>query len=235
MTSIRFVLLLTVVAPLARAQNGVELMDEHTFVYLLVDEFEFVDVADENDFVWDIDISAGGDLHKAWFKTRGERRNGADLSEVQVLYSKAILPFWDFQAGVRRDLDPSPDRDWAAFSIRGLAPYFYDVEAELFFAEGSQTSLRVRGEYDLLLTQRLILSPELEILGYKRDEPSGLIGAGLSELEFDVRLRYEIKREIAPYIGLGWHRLYGTTRDLARAVGRDADDTVLSIGIRAWF
>lgn len=220
----------------AQAQDGVELMDDHTFVHLMVDEFEWVDISDRNDFVWEMDLSVGGDLNKALIKTRGKQADEeADRSELQFLYSKAILPFWDLQAGVRRDLDPVPRRNWAVVSLRGLAPYFFEVEAELFFAEGGQTSIRAKGEYELLLTQRLILSPELEVLTYGRDEPGRLIGAGLSEIEFDVRLRYEIKREFAPYIGLGWHRLFGGTRDLATAAGADASETVLSVGVRGWF
>lgn len=235
MRKVCFFLLVAILAPVARAQDGVHLMDQHTFVHLMVDEFEFVGVADENDLVWDVDLSVGGDLQKAWIKTRGKRSDVADVSEVQALYGKAVLPYWDLQAGIRHDVEPSPNRDWAVFSIRGLAPYFFDVEAELFFAEGGQTSIRAKGEYELLLTQRLILSPELELLSYGRDEPGRLIGSGLSKIEFDIRLRYEIKREIAPYIGLGWHRLYGATRDLARAAGRDRGDTAVSIGVRAWF
>jgi len=228
------VLLLALPVPVL-AQSGIELMDNHVLVELMVDEFEFVDVADENDFAWDLDVSAGGDLHKFWSKTRGHRGNDGDETELQLLYSKAVLPFWDFQTGVRRDFDPARDRNWAVVGVQGLAPYFFEVEAELFLAEGGQTSLRVKGEYELLLTQRLILSPELEITGFGRDEPGTLSGSGLSELEFDVRLRYEVKRELAPYIGLGWHRLYGSSRDFARIAGRDEDELVFSIGVRGWY
>jgi copper resistance protein B len=217
------------------AQSGVELMDKHVFTELMVDEFEFVDVGDENDFAWDIDVSVGGDLHKFWSKARGNRSDGEDETELQFLYSKAILPFWDLQAGVRRDLEPGPNRSWAAIGVQGLAPYFFEVEAELFLAEGGQTSFRVKGEYELLLTQQLILSPELEISGFGRDEPGRGVGSGLSEIEFDVRLRYEVKRELAPYVGLSWHRLYGATKDFARLAGHDSDDLVFSIGIRGWY
>ena len=236
MNGTQLALFFVALAPVAQAQTGVSLMDDRAFVHLMVDEFEFADIADENDFVWDMDLSMGGDLHKAWMKSRGEQSDtGADQSEVQLLYSKAVLPFWDLQAGVRRDLDPGPERNWATIAIRGLAPYFFDVEAELFFAEGGQRSIRAKGEYELLLTQRLILSPELEVLAYGRNEPGRLIGSGLSEIEFDVRLRYEIKRELAPYIGLGWYRLYGATRDFAKAAGQDGQDVVMSVGVRAWF
>jgi copper resistance protein B len=227
--------LIAVASPVA-AQSGIELMDARTFVFLMADEFEIADVNGSNDFVWDVDLSVGGDFHKFWFKTRGEHsEEDPDESDAQVLYSKAILPFWDLQAGMRRDLDPGDERNWAAFSIRGLARNFFDVEAELFLAEGSQSSLRIKGEYELFITQRLILSPELEIVSYGRSEPVRQIGSGLSEIEFDLRLRYEWKREVAPYIGLGWRRLAGDTRAMARAEGDVVRDTTLFIGLRAWF
>ena len=230
-------LVLLAAAPLAvSAQERLHLMDTHTFVQLMIDELELGDALDANDVTWDANLSVGGDLHKFWFKTEGERSDtDGDRTELQFLYSKAILPFWNLRAGMRRDIELTPDRDWAAVSLKGLAPKFYDVEAEFFFAEGGQTSVRVRGEYELLLTQRLILAPELEILTYGRSEPSQQIGAGLSEIGLDLRLRYEIKREIAPYIGLSWHRLYGTTRSLTTSAGRDDEDTQLVIGLRTWF
>lgn len=218
------------------AQDHLELMDTHTFVHLMVDEFELIDALDDNDLRWDLNLAVGGDLHKFWLKTDGDRGDfGDDRTELQLLYSKAILPFWDLRAGVRRDLDAMPERNWAVVSLKGLAPKFYDVEAELFLAEGGQSSVRVSGEYELLLTQRLILAPELELLAYGRSEPERLIGTGFSEIGFDLRLRYEIKRELAPYIGLGWHRLYGATRRLATGAGHDIQESSLVVGLRAWF
>jgi copper resistance protein B len=236
MKKIYLILSLVCLPGLAAAQGDIESMDDAVYLYLMVDEFEIEDAGGDNELSWDIDLSVGGDLHKFWTKTRGKRSDaGADQSELQLLYSKAILPFWDLQAGFRRDFDPSPDRDWAVLAIRGLAPSFFDVEAELFIAEGSQSGLRVKGEYELLINQRLVLAPELEIVSYSRNEPNRLIGSGLSEIEFALRLRYEVKREIAPYIGFSWQTLHGDTRDFARAAGRDGSDAVVSIGIRAWY
>ena len=217
-------------------QEGIRLMDKRTFVHLMVDELEAADAGGENDIAWDIDLWVGGDFRKFWMKTQGEQSDSEeDRTELQFLYSKAILPFWDLQAGVRRDLEGVDERNWGVIGLTGLAPYFFDVEAELFFAEGGQSSVRLRGEVEYLITQRLILTPELEIVGYGRDEPNRFIGSGISELEFDVRLRYEIRREFAPYIGLTWHRLQGNTADFATRSGRDESDTVLTIGVRTWF
>lgn len=231
-----YCLLLAGVIPVAQGQDEAHLMDDHSFVHLMVDEFEWVGPASEREFVWDLDLSVGGDFHKAWIKSEGRRSDeGADQTEVQLLYSKAILPFWDLQAGVRRDINPGAERNWAALAISGLAPYFINAEAELFVAEGGQISLRARGQYDLLLTQRLVLAPELELVTYGRSEPERLIGAGLGEIGVGFRLRYEIKREIAPYVGLGWHRLYGATRQFAMTAGHDSQEAVLSLGVRAWY
>lgn len=228
--------LLIIISPLATAQSGIKLMDTRTIVHLMVDEFEISDIADDNDFSWEIDLSVGGDLNKFLFKTRGDHDAAApDESEIQFLYNRAVLPFWNLQAGIRRDLDSGPQRDWATLSLEGMAPWFFEVEAELFFAEDNQQGLRVAGEYELLLTQRLKLTPEIEFVSFGRDEPGRLIGSGLSEVNFDIRLRYELKREIAPYIGLSWHRRYGTTRDFARLNGHELDDTAITFGIRAWY
>ena len=222
-------------APLA-AQSGVELMDTRTFVFLMVDELEITDVADEKDLLWDLDLSVGGDLHKFWFRSRGTRSDAApDETEAQFLYSRAVLPFWDLQAGIRRDYESSDERNWATLALRGLARNFFDVEAEFFLAEGGQSSLRLKGEYEYFVTQRLILTPEFEIVSYGRNEPTRRIGSGLGEIEFDLRLRYEWKREIAPYIGLSWHRAQGSTADIRAIAGEDIDDTTIFIGLRAWF
>ena len=237
MSSKQFLIGLLAIQPFAAsAQGTVQLLDTHTFVHLMVDELEFSDVSNGTTSAWDADLSVGGDLHKFWMKTRGERSSSEDdTTEYQFLYSRAILPFWDIQGGVRRDVDQVDGRNWAVASLKGVAPYFYNVEAELFLAEGGQSSIRVRGNRELLLTQKLILEPELEVLAYGRDEANRMIGSGMSQLEFNVRLRFEVKREIAPYIGLSWHRFYGHTRDFAEVAGREGQDTTLLIGLRAWF
>lgn len=218
----------------AAAQNGIELMDRQTLVYLLVDEFEMTEVDDDTTLDWNIDLGVGGDLHKFWFRTRGSDA-AQTRSEEQVAWGKAILPFWDLLSGVRRTTGPEGDRNWAALSIRGLARNQFDVEAGLFVAQGGQASLRVEAEYELYITQRLILAPELEVVGYAKDEARWQLGSGVGEIGLDARLRYEWKREVAPYVGIKWHRLLGQTREFEKLAGRDADDTMLVIGLRAWF
>ncbi len=138
---------------------------------------------------------------------------------MQFLYSKAIARAWDFQLGVRHDFEPSPSRSWAAIGFNGLAPYFFDIDAAAFIGESGRTTLRFEAEYELLFTQRLILTPDIEINIYGQNDPDVGIGSGLSDIEAGLRLRYEIRREFAPYIGINWSRLFGNTEDFARIAG----------------
>jgi len=154
---------------------------------------------------------------------------------LQFLYSKAIARYWDFQLGVRHDFKPSPSRSWATIGFKGLAPYFFDIDAAAFIGESGRTALRFEAEYELLLTQRLILTPEIELNIYGQNDPDVGIGAGLSDLEVGLRLRYEIRREFAPYIGINWSRLFGNTADFAKIAGEDTSEAQLVIGFRAWF
>lgn len=200
--------------------------------------FEKLEVrsADGSDpWVWDGQGWVGHDLNKFWFKTEGEYAN-SDLedAELQLLYSRAFAPFWDVQLGWRGDFEPTPRRSWAALGVQGLVPYFFDIEASAFLASG-RAAARLDAEYEILLTQRLILAPEAEANWYSDDDPERGIGSGLSELELGLRLRYEFRREFAPYIGLNWFRKYGDTADLARAAGEDTKDLQFTIGLRVWF
>ena len=234
----RFLVLLVwpLVAPLPSGAQQLDLMDDDVRTMILVDELEGSGPAADATLEWDADLWVGADLNKFWLKTEGERRDGATQAhEVDLLYSRAIRPFWDLQAGWRRDLDPSPERNWAVLGVQGLAPYWFEVEASLAVADGGRQRLHARASYDLPVTQRLILEPEAELSVYSSREPGRLIGSGLSRFEFGVRLRYEIRREVAPYVGFVWREHLGNTADLLEARGLDADDTELVVGIRVWY
>ena len=155
--------------------------------------------------------------------------------ELQALYSRAVAPFWDLQFDWRRDIRPPPDSDWLAFGLKGLAPYFFDIDSALFIGDSGRASARLQAEYDVMLTQRLALVPEIELNLYGKNDPATGTGSGLSDIEAGLRLRYEVRREFAPYIGLNWTRLYGRTADYARTEGADVDDIQFVFGIRAWF
>ncbi len=210
--------------------------DDPLLLTVILDQMEIREAAGNNSFSWDGEGWLGYDLQKFWVKAEGERTAGnTDEAELQFLYSKAIARYWDFQLGVRYDFEPSPSRSWAAIGVKGLAPYFFDIDAAVFIGQSGRTALRFETEYELLLTQRLILTPDIEINLYGKNDPNVGIGSGLSDIEVGLRLRYEIRREIAPYIGVNWSRLFGNTADFARIAGESTSETQFVIGLRAWF
>ena len=210
--------------------------DDPLLVMLMLDQFEMRGFGRDREDSWDAQGWLGKDLHKLWLKTDGERAFGnTDKAELQFVYSKAVSTYWDFQVGVRHDFRPAPSRSWAAIGLQGLAPYFFQIETALFIGDGGRTALRFEAEYEVLLTQRLILTPDIELNLYGKKDPQTGIGSGLSDAEAGLRLRYEIRREFAPYVGISWSRLYGNTEELALAAGRSASATELTLGLRAWF
>ncbi|NNC66008.1 MAG: copper resistance protein B [Gammaproteobacteria bacterium] len=231
-----FALSLLWLSSAALAQDGIQLMDKNVFYMLDVEELELTTFGDSHDYAWDADFWAGTDLNRLWIKTKGEAAAGGnDHSELQILYSRAIAPFWNLQAGVRHEFEPKPEQNAAVLAVEGLAPYGFEVEAELLFADGGPTTLRLRTNYELLLTQRLILTPEAELTAYSGSDALRGTGSGLGRIEIGLRLRYEYRREFAPYIGLYWVRLHGETGDLAVLGGHNADDLELVAGLRFWY
>ena len=210
--------------------------DDPLLTKIMINELEVRSTDGPDPLVLDADVWVGYDLNKFWFKTDVERINGeTEEAEVQFLYSRAVAPYWDFQLGWRRDIRPRPDRDWVSLGFKGLAPYFFEVDAEMFFGESGQISARLDAEYEVLFTQKLILTPEIETNLYSKDDAGAGIGSGISDLELGLRLRYEIRREFAPYIGVNWTRKFGQTADFAQLNGEDISDTQFMVGIRAWF
>ncbi len=229
-------ILATVVFLCAADNARADMEDDPLLLTVILDQLETRDTAGDNTLSWSAEGWLGQDLQKIWFKTDGERTAGStDGAELQFLYSKAVARYWDFQLGVRHDFEPSPSRSWAAIGFKGLAPYFFDIDAAAFIGESGRTALRFEAEYELLLTQRLILTPDIEINLYGQNDPDIGIGSGLSDIEAGLRLRYEIRRQFAPYIGVNWSRLFGNTADFAKIAGEDTSDFQLVIGLRAWF
>jgi copper resistance protein B len=203
---------------------------------VMIDQLEVRASDGDNPVVWEVDAWVGKDLNKIWFKTEGERVSGdTEEAELQLLYSRAISPFWDIQAGWRRDIKPQPERDWFAIGVKGLAPYLFEVDATLFFRESDQIGARLQAEYEYMLTQKWVLSPEVELNFHTEDDEVTGTGSGLSDAELGLRLRYEMRREFAPYIGVNWWSKYGNTADFAEAEGEETDDVQFVAGIRAWF
>ncbi len=213
-----------------------EMEDDPTLYALFVEELEWRNAEVDGLLVWDVQGWIGKDLNKFWWKTDGALEGGnAQDTELQLLYSHAIAPFWDVQIGWRTDIEPDPTRNWAVIGVQGMAPYFFEVDAALFIGSSGRVAARLEAEYEFLLTQKLILTPEVEINAYNEDDAALRIGSGLSDLELGLRLRYEIRREFAPYIGINWEKKFGTSADYARDDGFETSDLQLVVGIRAWF
>lgn len=198
---------------------------------VLLDRLEQRDAAGDP-LAWDMDAWFGRTLTRVWVRSEGERlRGAAERNELTVAWGKGIARWWDVTAGARRDFAPADPQTWAAFGIRGLAPYRFDVAATAFVGEAGRTAFRFESSYEILVTNRLILTPTLELDWHGRTDTTRAVGAGLGSAELGVRLRYEFRRQIAPYVGLTRERRFGRTAD---RVG-DAEDTLLVAGLRLWF
>lgn len=203
---------------------------------VIIDRLEARTTNGEEKYLWDAQGWYGGDLDKLWLKSEGEGSFSGPLesAEVQALWSHAISPFFDVQAGARYDLEPT-GRGYAVLGVQGLAPYMFEVDAALFLSDRGDLTARVEAEYDQKITQRLILQPRAEIELSAQDVPEQGLGAGLSKVEVGLRLRYEIAREFAPYLGVEYEAKTGKTADFARMDGKDPDSVVFLMGIKAWF
>ncbi|WP_157218573.1 copper resistance protein B [Flavisphingomonas formosensis] len=208
-----------------------------TFSQLMIDRLEYRAQKGRDGYYWKGEGWIGGDINRLAIKSEGEGAAGGGLerAEVQALYSRAIDPWWNIVGGVRQDFRPQPQRTYATIGIEGLAPYWFEVEGQLFLSNKGDAHLRLEGSYDQRITQRLILQPALEVNVAAQDVPELGIGSGLSDIELGLRLRYEIAREFAPYVGINWERKFGDTARYRRAEGESASATSLVMGIRFWF
>ncbi|WP_159815493.1 copper resistance protein B [Pseudomonas sp. 18058] len=218
------------------SHGGHQVHDSAINSYFLADKLEWQDADVGSALAWDLSGWIGGDIDRLWLRTEGERSNGkTEDAEIQALWGHAISPWWDVVSGVRQDFKPGAPQTWAAFGLQGMALYNFEAEATAFIGESGQSAIRFEGDYDILLTNRLILQPTAELNVYGKNDPQRGIGSGLSNSEAGLRLRYEIRREFAPYIGVTWNRTYGNTADYAREEGEDRSEVRLVIGVRMWF
>lgn len=217
-----------------------KLVAEHggfTGYMVLADRLEYRAVDGEDGYAWDAEGWYGGDFNRLWLKTEGEGEfgEGAESAEVQALYSRSINPWFNLQAGVRYDIRPKPDRAHLVLGLQGLAPYWFEVDAAAFLSDEGELTARFEAEYDQRITNKLILQPRAELDLAAQDVSELGIGAGLSTIEAGLRLRYEIKREFAPYVGVQYERRVGDTAEFARADGEDVGGWAFLVGLRSWF
>lgn len=215
--------------------RGHSVHDTAVNAFLLFDQLEWTTGSGSDVFSWDTKGWIGQDLDRFWFRTEGEGAAGrVDGAEAQLFYGRAIARWWDLVAGVRQDFRPGSPQTWAAVGVQGLAPYWFEVEATAAIGASGRTLFRLETEYELLLTNRLILQPLVEVDIYGKSDPARGIGAGLSSMDAGLRLRYELRREFAPYVGVVWNRSFFGTADLARAAGERTSGTRLALGVRIW-
>jgi copper resistance protein B len=209
----------------------------NNFGQVLLNLFEYQAHSGRDGYRWDGEGFYGGDINRLWLKSEGEGEfgRGIDSAEVQVLYSRAIDPYFNLQGGIRQDFGRGPDRTYATIGVEGLAPGMFEVEGALFLSTKGDLLGRVEGYYDQRITQRLILQPRAEVNFAAQDIPENDIGSGLVNIELGARLRYEFSRQFAPYIGVSYLRKAGDTARLSRLAGEDVHATSFVAGIRFWF
>ena len=204
--------------------------DDPLLSKLTIDELEQQDNNEKN-IAWDTNLWIGYDLDKIYFYTEGEKpKNSSSQSENQLVYSKAIAPYWDIQYGLGYDKTETNSQKWGVVALQGLAPYFFETRGALLIGDKGDLGLRLEAEYEALFTQKLILTPSIALDAYSKDNLSIGLGKGLSNLTAGMRLRYEIRREFAPYIGLEWSKNFGNTADIS-----PLNKTYTVGGIRIWF
>lgn len=191
----------------------------------------------KDSYIWDVQGWVGDDYNKLWLKSEGEKEQHGKIeeAEIQALYSRNISSFWDFQIGYRHDFRPNPSRNFFVVGFQGLAPYWFEVDTALFISDDGDISATLEVEYDLLLTQRLILQPRLETNLALQDVRKYNIGSGINNIELGLRLRYEISRKFAPYIGISWDRKIGETSHFMKLAGEDNNVFSVVAGLKLWF
>lgn len=223
--------------PLPPKEWAPPVMDRQVFPYLLIDRLETRSRRGEDLRAWDAQGWVGGDYEKLWLKTEGERTadGRTEQADVEALYARLISPFWYLQAGLRYEDRPGPSRTALALGVQGLAPYWFELDATAYVNQKGKFSARLEAEYDLLLTQRLILQPSAGTVFAGSAEAERRVGRGFNNVELGLRLRYEIRRQFAPYIGVTWSRKLGDTAEFARGAGEDTTEKAVVAGLRVWF
>ena len=223
--------------PYARpGPRELRMADEHNFGALLIDRLERVYTDNGDTTAYDAQAWFGRDYDRLVLKAEGDVARGRlQEARTEALWGHAVATFWDTQLGARYDYGVGSDRGWLAFGIQGLAPYWFNVDATAYAGSRGRTALRLGAEYEMLLTQKLILQPRIEMNLYGKRDEAREIGRGLSDASAGLRLRYEFTRQIAPYVGVEWARKFGGTADFARVAGEATQNTRLVAGLRFWF
>lgn len=204
--------------------------DDPLLTMIKADKLEYRDSDEGNLLVWEFDAWMGKDLNKFWLKFGGESVDGhVESNEVDLLYSRAISPFWDIQMGLRHEFKPEPTDSWMGIGFMGLAPYLFEIDANIFINEDSLINARLDAEYEYMISQKIVLVPNLEMSLYSDDDNARGLVSGLASVELGVRLHYEIKREFSPYIGINYEKKYGNS------LVEESSESQLVAGLSFWF
>jgi copper resistance protein B len=203
---------------------------------LRAEEFEWQGRSADDALKWDVTGWLGHDMNRLWLRDEGEHVGGESVeNRLELLWGRPVAPWWDVVGGARLDTGTGPSRAYGAFGVQGIAPQWIHVEATAYVGDGAQIGVRLQADHDWLISNRAILSARIEGAAWGDDDADAGIGSGLADVSAGLRLRYEIRREFAPYAGIEWSGLLGDTADLARAAGEDIRDTHLVAGLRFWF
>lgn len=215
------------------AEQRLHMSDEHNFASVSIDRLEYVKARGDEWMAYEGQAWFGGTYNRAVLKAEGEIANGKlQESRTELLWGHAISTFWDTQLGVRFDHGQGvPNREWLALGVQGLTPYWFEVDATAYIGPSGRTALRLNAEYDLLLTQKLYLQPNIEANFYGKNDKASRIGSGLSDGKAGLRLKYEITRQFVPYIGMEWSSKFGKTADYARKEDESKHETRFVAGI----
>lgn len=217
--------------------------DDEPRAFLLIEQLEYrLQGGGKDELGWEGQGWIGFDYDKLWMKLEGESVfDGRDEGEAEIdlLYSRLITPFWNAQIGVQYanewESGDYEDRWSAAVALQGLAPGMFELDTSLYLSEDGDLTAAIEGEHDLRLTQRLVLQPRVELGFAAQDVSERGLGAGMTDANLDLRLRYEVKREIAPYLGVRYRVLVGETGNRAEAAGMDDDAFFVFAGLRLAF
>ena len=212
--------------------------DNMLFYVFSADRMEYRSFDEGEAALWDVQAWIGRDYNKLFFESEGEYSFKEDTFEsiqTEFLYGRAISSFWDFRAGLRYDFEPDPERAFVVIGFQGLAPLWFEVDANLYLSEDGDLSFGMEAEYDVMLTQRLILQPRMELEASAQDVEEYGVAAGFSGIELGLRLRYEIHRKFAPYIGVSWEAALGETANIIEDSGGDPDIVAFVAGVKFWF
>lgn len=232
----RIIVLPALAAALAAQPAAATAAEESPRIFHMVrTEIDWTRTDHENLVTWDSAAWLGRDRDKAWFRSEGEVRGGhVEEAELWGLYSRNVATFWDVQIGARQDFEPR-STSYAVIGVTGLAPYFFETDAHLFVSHRGDVTARLEQTYDLLITQRLIAEPHVELNFAAQDVPELALGAGLNTVEAGVQIRYEVIRKLAPYIDFNYVRATGETAGLLRAAGEDPGEFTVRVGLAFWF